>query len=387
MIKTQISLSLSITLTLLISSVTVLQAETINNIQNLNINQLKPVNISTHKNNTQKAVNSQFQLTPIRTFQAHSKGIPSIAITQDSKIMASASKDGMIKIWDLRNQKIISTIQTERLWIYSIAITPDATKLVAGGEKGIKIWDLKERKLLRSLYSDKAFYSLAISPNGKTFVNSIYDKFRERIELRNLNDGQLIKSWNTKESSSVEQVYLSQDGSTVLSNGYLDIGRNTKQVVEAWDIKTGNQLYTIYPSDNRQCKILTQMATQSLINVCKDGIKIFNLKTGSLNRNFSWQQEKGYSIPSASIQSNGKILAYIHGYEFDDHYGSYMHIWDLNTGNKLKELKGNIGEYVDEIFKERAKAEFINVNFTPDGTKLIAGYTSGAIQIWKVSGK
>ena len=65
------------------------------------------------------------------TFKGHSEEVASVAISPDGKLVASASKDKFLKLWELKTGQLISTIPHQQT-VNTVAFSLDG-KMVATG--------------------------------------------------------------------------------------------------------------------------------------------------------------------------------------------------------------------------------------------------------------
>ncbi|MFB2892327.1 WD40 repeat domain-containing protein [Aerosakkonemataceae cyanobacterium BLCC-F50] len=118
-------------------------------------------------------------------------GISALAFSHDGKI-ASASEDGMIKVWSLQPGqvgRVLHNFTEHQGQISAIAFSPDGQTLVSSSmDKTIKIWDLKTNKLRYSLPVSAS--DVAISPDGTTLASTNL----RNITLWNLSDGKQINN-------------------------------------------------------------------------------------------------------------------------------------------------------------------------------------------------
>lgn len=125
------------------------------------------------------------------SFPRHSKGISTLAFSHDGKI-ASASEDGMIKVWSFQPGQAVRVLHnfTEHQGqISAIAFSPDGQTLVSSSiDKTIKIWDLRTNKLRHTLPASAS--DVAISPDGTTLASTNL----RNITLWNLSDGKPINN-------------------------------------------------------------------------------------------------------------------------------------------------------------------------------------------------
>jgi WD40 repeat protein len=116
-------------------------------------------------------------------FEGLRDNLRSVAFSPDGKLIAAASSDGAIAIWDAANGK-------EHLYIKahpehadsafhatpSIAFAPDSKTLVsASTDRTIRWWDMTTAKELGRFRADGGILSLAIGKDGKTLVTGSED--------------------------------------------------------------------------------------------------------------------------------------------------------------------------------------------------------------------
>jgi len=179
----------------------------------------------------------------ILTWREHSDTILNLAITSDSKILASASKDQKVTIWNLETRSLIASLQKYADPIFSVAFSLDGNILASGGSRkykafknnvGIYLWDVNTKKMIDVLCGHSLqVNSLAFSPDGKLLVSGSNDK---TIKIWNLQNNQIIRTLSDH-SDLVSCVAITPDGKTVVSSG----GGGVK----IWDLATGNLKITL----------------------------------------------------------------------------------------------------------------------------------------------
>ena len=76
--------------------------------------------------------------------EGHSDEINMVAISADSRRVASASEDKTLIVWNLPTGKKLLTLDSQKEAVTSIAFSPDGNRLVGGTKSGVKIWPLKK---------------------------------------------------------------------------------------------------------------------------------------------------------------------------------------------------------------------------------------------------
>ncbi|NJQ97446.1 MAG: hypothetical protein HC784_06830 [Hydrococcus sp. CSU_1_8] len=66
-----------------------------------------------------------------------------IAISPDSRVVATATKEGTIKLWNIATGQLLQTLSGHRGWVLSLVFSPDGRYLYSGAEdKIVKIWQI-----------------------------------------------------------------------------------------------------------------------------------------------------------------------------------------------------------------------------------------------------
>lgn len=117
-----------------------------------------------------------------RLEQGHISGM---AITQNGRTLYTSSWDAKLRIWDVPSQRLVHTLGGEVAAYFSLALSPDETRLFTGTAHGkIKVWDLtvdppQELGTWNAHGSkDNAVNVLTFTPDGETLFSRSYDGVR-----------------------------------------------------------------------------------------------------------------------------------------------------------------------------------------------------------------
>ncbi|MGD2085055.1 MAG: TIR domain-containing protein [Candidatus Aminicenantes bacterium] len=107
------------------------------------------------------------------TLKGHSNLIRGLAWSPDGVLLASASEDKTIRIWNTETGELYKTLTEHQREVQSLSWSPDGKILTSGSiDKTICLWDGKKGRLLNTIKKHKnSVSSISWSPKGQTFAS------------------------------------------------------------------------------------------------------------------------------------------------------------------------------------------------------------------------
>jgi hypothetical protein len=100
------------------------------------------------------------------------QGPDALAISPDSKLLASADGNDHVYLWDIAARKLITTFASPNAGApYAVAFSPDGTLLATGeGGNQVDVWDVATGRLSRKILGLVPISGVTFSPDGKLLV-------------------------------------------------------------------------------------------------------------------------------------------------------------------------------------------------------------------------
>uniref|UniRef100_A0AC35GHJ4 NLE domain-containing protein n=1 Tax=Panagrolaimus sp. PS1159 TaxID=55785 RepID=A0AC35GHJ4_9BILA len=110
---------------------------------------------------------------PIARLTGHQQLVNQVMFSPDTRIIASASFDKSIKLWDGRTGKFLTSLRGHVQSVYQISFSSDSRLLVSGSaDSTLKIWDIRIKKFLLDLPGHGAdVFAVDWSPDGERVVS------------------------------------------------------------------------------------------------------------------------------------------------------------------------------------------------------------------------
>jgi WD40 repeat protein len=162
------------------------------------------------------------------TLGGHANAVLGVSFSPDGKMLATASYDSTVKLWDTSTGTEIKTLRHTNQ-VYDVSFSPDGKMLAsASGDKTVKLWDTSTGTEIKTLtgHTNQVF-DVSFSPDGKMLASSSKDN---TVKLWDTSTGTEIKTL-TGHTNSVLGVSFSPDGKMLASI-------SSDNTVKLWDTST-----------------------------------------------------------------------------------------------------------------------------------------------------
>ncbi|MEO1347960.1 MAG: NB-ARC domain-containing protein [Cyanobacteria bacterium J06635_15] len=312
--------------------------------------------------------------TCLHSLIGHTTAIWTIAFSPDGRLIASGSADGNICLWDVQNGTCLHTLQGHSNLIRSISFAlqaynpdranngQDAILASASLDGTVKLWQAYTGQCLRILaeHTD-AVCVTAFSPNGKWLATGSNDC---TIKVWNWEDGRCLKTLS-EHNSPVWACAFSPDGQ-MLAGGSLDgilwlwqahsgkclyrltahtnlildvdfspdsamlVSGSLDGTVKLWSTENGRRLKTLSGYANTIWTLAYNPQGNVLVSGSQDGVvRLWDCQ----NHHWSSELKHQGTVLSIAINTDGRLLV-----SGSNHLEMPLSLWDLTRGQRLQQL-------------------------------------------------
>ncbi len=278
-------------------------------------------------------------------FDGHTNEVNGVNFSPDGKLIASASYDNTVRLWDPLTGKEIRKLAHDGL-VWDAAFSADSKKLASIEGYNVRTWDVATGEADLALNHPELIWGVAFSTDGRTLATA---------------DSKTLKLWDAvsgKELKTLEGHAGELREVRYFANGRM-FASTGSDGVRVWD--TSNyKLVRSFPEESATSAIAVS-PDGKLIATSRSGLRIWDVETGKELQSM----DPGCSTAGVAFGPDGRVLA-------SAHEDKTIRLWDTATGKQLAELGG---------FSERVN----RVAFSPDGKWVIGASKDPVMRRWRVS--
>ena len=237
--------------------------------------------------------------------------INSVVWSPDGTMLASASQDGTLSLWDTKNESQLWALEAHTDPVYQVAWSPDGTMLATASDKTIGIWDSKSGSQLRVMegHSDWDWVtSISWSPDSNRLASGSSDG---TIRIWDVKSGSQLRVMEGH-SSLVTSISWSPEGSRLASGSH-------DGTIRIWDSENGSKLRVLRQHRDGVRNVVWSPNGSRLASASYDDtIRVWDAERGSQLR---VMEDYSHSMVCVAWSIDGTILA-------SGGYGGIIRFWE-----------------------------------------------------------
>jgi serine/threonine protein kinase/sugar lactone lactonase YvrE len=293
-------------------------------------------------------LNSLFNGLGPRTLRGHSVSVNCVCFSRDGRHLASASRDGTVKVWDAATGREVLSFN-EHTDVWSVSFSPDGGRLASASgafDPGksvpgrVKVWDAARQQMVLSFTGHtNGVTSVCFSPDGQRLASASRD---HTVKVWDAATGRELLSLQGH-TDPVTGLCFSPDGKRLASASGDFYGPSTHPrwgEVKVWDASTGQVLLSLKGHALAVTSVCFSPDGRRLASASWDKtVKVWDAATG--REVFTLQGHTGH-VNGVCFSPDGQRLA-------SASQDQMVKVWDAATGQHVLSVRGHTSDVTKHL--------------------------------------
>lgn len=275
----------------------------------------------------------------VATLKGHAESVLSIAYSHDGKYIATGSYDNTIKIWDARTGGEVMTlpdnsnsskIEPHTEGIRSVAFSPDGKLLASASiDRSVIIWNIEIKNPILKVELSSSIFSVAFSPDGEELAISVASGFVIQYDIESHQANMVYKQVDDDDAripcDNLDCVRYSH-------NGKLMAHTPDDNTFRIWDVRSRSEQRSFGGHSAKVASVAFSRDGKYIASASADKtIKLWSVSSGEELRTFTGHTD---AVTSIDFSPDGK---YIVSASLD----KSVRVWDITQETPYITLPGH----------------------------------------------
>jgi WD40 repeat protein len=282
-------------------------------------------------------------------FEGHTEQLWYVTVSPDGKIIATASQDGTVKLWNPDGAEL-QTLNGHKGTVFAVSFSPDGQTLAtAGGDKTVKLWTVEGQLKQTLIGHSAAVRDVKFTPDGQQIISGSED---QTVKLWTT-DGQLRQTF-AGHRDRINRIAVSPDGQHFAT-------ASEDQTVNLWTIEgqfrqrfTGHNAAVWGVSFSPDGKTIATASNDKTVKLWNQDGTLLKTLTGHTD-----------GVLAVSFSPDGEQIA-------SGGYDQTVKLWNRD-GNLVDTLSGHTNL-------------ISSLSFSPDSKTLASASFDHSAKLWQIAG-
>jgi RNA polymerase sigma factor (sigma-70 family) len=299
----------------------------------------------------------------VREFRAHDSRILALAVSPDSRTLATSSEsiiggDHSLRLWETATGRPVVRHPAPQEAIYCVVFSPDSRHVATSDGAGTDLWEAATGRLIH--HWSKYGGPLAFTADDRTLVGG----GRKKVQFLDVATGSESREFPVP-ANSLRELALSGDGKLLVTAG-------NDHFLRLWDTASGRLVHDFGGKlANLNYRVALSPDSKLLASVEHHAVRLLEMASGKLVRELP--EAANATVGNVAFSPDGLLLASTVGTTENGQHVGFIRLREVSTGREIRQCRGE-GDAMDRIA------------FSPDGRALIwGGQHHSDLVVWEVA--